>query len=129
MVVDPTGDELIRRAEEAELAEREAKAISLFDLRKVIGAVLMVYGLVLTAMGIFGSTAEKHKAAGININLWTGLAPVLVALLMLVWAYTKPLIPDEEQATDAAPAACVRPRSPRSRALCVRVAGGGDRGR
>jgi len=98
MVVDPTGDEFIRRAEEAELAEREAKAISLFDLRKVIGAVLMVYGLVLTAMGIFGSTAEKHKAAGININLWTGLALVLVALLMLVWAYTKPLIPDEEQA-------------------------------
>ena len=69
-----------------------------FDLRKVIGAVLMVYGLVLTAMGIFGSTAEQHKAAGININLWMGLALVLVALLMLVWAYTKPLIPDEEQA-------------------------------
>ena len=59
----------------------------------------MVYGLVLTAMGIFGSTAEKHKAAGININLWAGLALVLVALLMLVWAYTRPLIPDEEQAT------------------------------
>jgi hypothetical protein len=98
-IVDPTGDEAIRQTEEAELAKREAKAMSLFDLRKVIGAVLLVYGLVLTGLGIFGSTAEKHKAAGININLWTGLALVLVALFMLVWAYTRPLIPDEEEAT------------------------------
>jgi hypothetical protein len=69
------------------------------------------YGLALTALGIFGSTAQKHKAAGININLWTGLALVLVALLMLAWAYTKPLIPDEDEATVRGSGACVRPPS------------------
>jgi hypothetical protein len=99
MVVDPTGDEFIRRAEEAELAEREAKAISLFDLRKVIGGVLLVYGLVLTALGIFGSFEQKHKAAGININLWTGLGILVAAALFIVWAYTKPLISPDEEAT------------------------------
>src|SRR4051812_46921096 len=96
MVVDPTGDEAIQKAEEA---QREAKALSLFDLRKVIGGVLLVYGLVLTALGIFGSFAEKHKAAGININLWTGLGLVLLAVFFIVWAYTKPLISPEEEAT------------------------------
>jgi hypothetical protein len=90
-------DPAIRAAEEAELADREKKAISLFDLRKVIGGVLLVYGIVLTALGIFGSEAEKHKAAGININLWTGLGLILLGAFFLVWAYVRPLIsPDEE---------------------------------
>ena len=35
--------------------------------------MFVLYGLILTALGIFGSHAVKTKAAGININLWTGL--------------------------------------------------------
>jgi uncharacterized membrane protein len=90
-------DPAIRAAEEAEQADREKKAISLFDLRKVIGWVLLAYGIVLVALGIFGSEAEKHKAAGININLWTGIALVIVGGFMLAWARLRPLVSPEEE--------------------------------
>jgi drug/metabolite transporter (DMT)-like permease len=68
-----------------------SKAIDLFDLRRIIGGLFAVYGVVLTLLGIFGSHADKTKAAGININLWTGLGMLVFAACMLTWAITRPL--------------------------------------
>ena len=92
-------DPAIRAAEEAQLGEREAKAISLFDLRKVIAGVFLVYGVVLVIVGIFGSHEDKTKAAGININLWVGLAMLVLGLLFVAWSLWRPLISDEEEKT------------------------------
>ena len=79
-----------------------SKAIDLFDLRRIIGGLFAVYGVVLTLLGIFGSHADKTKAAGININLWTGLGMLVFAALMLTWAITRPLshqmAPEEPEA-------------------------------
>jgi drug/metabolite transporter (DMT)-like permease len=77
--------------ESATAEQGASKAIDLFDLRRVIGGLFAVYGVVLTLLGIFGTHLEKTKAAGININLWTGLAMLVFAALMLTWAITRPL--------------------------------------
>ena len=72
-------DPHIAQSEEAEADEdRAARAANLFDVRRIIGALFAVYGVILTIVGIGDSDAEIDKAAGININLWTGLAMLVV---------------------------------------------------
>jgi hypothetical protein len=87
-------DPLIRESEEAESevpSDREARAANLFDLRRIIGGLFAVYGVILTIVGLTDSQKEIDKAAGININLWTGLGMLVVAAIFLVWAFTRPL--------------------------------------
>jgi xanthine/uracil/vitamin C permease (AzgA family) len=78
-----------------ELDEATArKAANRFDLRRIIGGVFLVYGVILTVVGIIGSDAEKTKAAGINVNLWTGLAMFVVGAMMVAWALMRPVEPN-----------------------------------
>jgi xanthine/uracil/vitamin C permease (AzgA family) len=70
------------------------KAANRFDIRRIIGGVFLVYGVILTVVGIVGSDAVKNKAAGINVNLWTGLAMVVVGAMMVAWALMRPVEPD-----------------------------------
>jgi Na+/melibiose symporter-like transporter len=69
-------------------------AASLFDLRTVIAILFAFYGIVLTIMGFVSDTEQElAKAGGININLWTGIAMLILAVLFIVWARMKPLHP------------------------------------
>jgi hypothetical protein len=69
-------------AETPELSEEQVeKATSLLDIRKIIGGLLGVYGLLLLGAGLFGSEADKEKAAGVNINLWVALALLVASAL------------------------------------------------
>jgi hypothetical protein len=70
---------------------RARRAANLFDLRRVIGGLFVVYGLLLAILGLFDSDADIDRAAGVNINLYGGLAMLAFGLLMLVWAFTRPL--------------------------------------
>jgi len=77
-----------------ELDEETArKAANRFDLRRIIGGVFLVYGVILTVVGIVGSDAVKNKAAGINVNLWTGLVMLAVGAMMVAWALMRPVEP------------------------------------
>ena len=67
------------------------KAASLFDLRRMIGGLFVVYGVILFILGLGASDAEIEKAAGWNLNLWVGVAMLLVGLLFLAWQYFLPL--------------------------------------
>jgi hypothetical protein len=67
------------------------RAANLFDLRRIIGGLFVVYGLLLTVLGLLDSQEEIDKAAGVNINLWAGLGMLVFGLLMLLWAFTRPL--------------------------------------
>jgi hypothetical protein len=71
-----------------------AKAANRFDIRRLIGGVFVVYGLILVALGLLGSAGSKHKAAGINVNLWTGLGMLVFAALMIFWALSRPTVPE-----------------------------------
>ena len=83
-----TDDKLIS---ESEQAERDARAANLFDVRRFIGGLFVIYGVILFVLGIGASDADVEKAAGVNVNLWTGLAMLLVGALFLAWAFTRPL--------------------------------------
>jgi hypothetical protein len=82
----------------AELSdEEEARAARLanrFDIRRLIGGVFLLYGVVLLILGIFGSSHVKNKAAGINIDLWAGLGMLVFAALMIAWALLRPVEPE-----------------------------------
>jgi hypothetical protein len=92
-------DPLIREKEEAEReAHRSARAANLFDVRRFIGGLFAIYGVILTILGIGASDADIDRAAGINVNLWTGLAMLAVAALFLVWAFARPLSRELEEA-------------------------------
>jgi hypothetical protein len=75
---------------------RTARIANRFDIRRIIGGVFIVYGITLTVVGIVGSEEVKNKAAGINVNLWTGLGMLVVGVLMIVWALARPVAPEPE---------------------------------
>jgi hypothetical protein len=91
----------IAETEEAETEDRAARAAGLFDLRTIIGGLLALYGAVLFLMGLFASSAIKSKAAGININLWAGLALLIAGAFFLTWTLLRPLRADDLQDADS----------------------------
>ena len=73
-------------------SEAEAvKTANRFDIRRLIGGVFLLYGLILVALGIFGDHEVKTKAAGININLWAGVVILAGGAIFLAWARLRPL--------------------------------------
>ena len=87
-----TDDKFISEADQAERdAEHDARAANLFDVRRFIGALFVLYGAILFVLGLGASNADIDKAAGVNVNLWTGLAMLIVGALFLFWAFTRPL--------------------------------------
>lgn len=71
-----------------------ARAANRFDIRRLIGGLFALYGLILLVLGLAGSHAVKTKAAGINVDLWTGLGMLVFAALMLFWALSRPTLPE-----------------------------------
>src|SRR3954452_6181581 len=94
----PTGGPLISEAEPAEEEARTQRAANLFDLRRIIGGLFLIYGVILTVLGLTDTQAEIQKAAGVRINLWTGLAMIAAAIIFLIWAFTRPLSKQLEEA-------------------------------
>ncbi len=86
-------DELIDESEAAEVDHGAAR--NLFDLRTIIGGLFTLYGLVLTVYGIVDSQAQVDKAAGVRINLWTGLGMLALGLCFLLWVKLRPLTTEE----------------------------------
>jgi len=85
--MQPTGESDEDEAEAARAANR-------FDIRRLIGGLFCLYALILIALGLFGSYAVKHKAAGINVDLWTGLGMLVFGALMIFWALSRPVVPE-----------------------------------
>ena len=78
------------RLGQEENPERRSAAARLFDVRRVIGALFLVYGVIVTLLGIFDSSAEIEKAQGVRINLWMGLAMLVLGGLFLLWQRLNP---------------------------------------
>jgi hypothetical protein len=101
---------------------RVAQAANLFDLRRIIGGVFVLYGVLLTVLGLLDSQEEIDKAAGVNINLWAGLGMLAFGLLMITWALTRPL--SEELAEGEDPASAAPPVGVDAAALASHQRGG-----
>ena len=77
--------------------EEEAEAVrkaNLFDIRRLIGGLFAIYGVILVVLGLVGSHAVKHKAHNINIDLWTGIGILVFAAFMLAWGFLRPVVPE-----------------------------------
>ena len=68
-----------------------ARVANRFDIRRIIGGLFVLYGVVLIVTGAVGSDEVKNKAAGINVDLWTGLGMLVVGVLMIFWALSRPV--------------------------------------
>ena len=66
-----------------------ADRASRFDIRRIIGGLFLLYGAILAIVGIVGSDEVRNKAAGVNVNLWTGLAMLVFGGLMIFWALAR----------------------------------------
>jgi hypothetical protein len=77
------------------MTESEKSAVSqLFDLRTIIALLFGFYGIVLTVQGaFFDGAAQREKAAGLDINLWSGIVMFAVAVVFLLWVRLRPLAP------------------------------------
>ncbi len=104
-------------------SSRAERAANLFDLRRIIGGVMTVWGVLLIILGLTGSVVEKNKAAGININLFAGIGMLVVGLLFLLWAFSRPLGAQLREAESASDEAGRGTRSDSERS-----GGGGDPG-
>ncbi len=88
----PTGEPLIEQAESAGGdAETDSRALDLLDIRRFIGLLLGIYGVILFVLGLGASDADIEKAAGINVNLWAGLGMLVAAAVFIAWALARPL--------------------------------------
>ena len=78
-----------------------SKLCHLFDIRNIIGALLGIYGVVLTIAGFApGLLREREKGAsdnpvdlyfGTDANWWVGLALIGVAVVFFAWAWLRPV--------------------------------------
>ena len=73
-----------------EESEKVSAAARLFDVRRVIGGLFVVYGVIVTLRGIFDGKADIDKAQGVRINLWMGLGMLVLGLLFLLWLRLNP---------------------------------------
>jgi hypothetical protein len=78
---------------EGEQERRRSAAARLFDVRRVIGGLFVVYGLLVGIAGLLDSDAEIDKAQGVRINLWAGLGMLALGLLFLLWQWWRPAEP------------------------------------
>jgi len=79
-------DPEIERTEEA-----KSSAAGLFDLRRIIGGLFTLYGVLVLGAGLFDGSNAKEKASGIDINIWTGLGMLVLGLGMLAWMALRPV--------------------------------------
>lgn len=84
-----------------------------FDVRNIIGALLGIYGVVLTIAGFVPALLADHAKSstdnrvdlyvGTDANWWVGLVLIGVAILFIAWALLRPIkVRDTpEQTTDS----------------------------
>ncbi len=62
-----------------------------FDIRNFIGALLGLYGIILTLLGIFADKAYD-RTGNINANLYAGIVLLVISAFFIAWARIKPIV-------------------------------------
>lgn len=69
----------------------------LFDLRWILAILFAIYGVAVTLTGLL-SHAKTVTASGqdihVNVNLWTGIPMIVVAIAFATWAALRPVSPE-----------------------------------
>lgn len=91
-------------AEKPDLTPEEARnwrLAKLFDLRSFIGALFLIFGVLLIVPGIGASQATIRKSAGINLQLWEGAIMLVVGAIFVAWVLLRPPAPVTEAEAEA----------------------------
>jgi len=62
----------------------------LFDLRTFTGALFLIFGVIVTIVGLGASAADIRKAAGINLSLLLGIIMLVMGAVFIVWMLVRP---------------------------------------
>jgi hypothetical protein len=62
----------------------------LLDLRTFIGALFLIFGVVVTIEGLRATPASIAKASGVNLSLWTGVSMLVIGLVFILWLLARP---------------------------------------
>jgi hypothetical protein len=92
-------------ADKADLTPEEARnwrLAKLFDLRSFIGALFLIFGVLVTIPGLNASQANIDKAAGLNLSLWVGLIMLGLGLFFTAWILIRPPKPITAAEAEAA---------------------------
>ncbi|MBV9089779.1 MAG: hypothetical protein JO044_07725 [Mycobacteriaceae bacterium] len=91
------------------IAMRARKVLTqLFDIRNIVGALLGIYGMLLTIAGFFPGVLGNHGNSravtsdrvnlyvGTDANWWVGLALIGISIVFFGWAVLRPQRVDDE---------------------------------
>jgi hypothetical protein len=62
----------------------------LFDIRSFTGTLFLIFGVIVTIVGLGASEADIRKAAGINLSLIIGLVMLVVGAIFITWLLLRP---------------------------------------
>jgi hypothetical protein len=78
------------KTSETDKSERKA---GIFDIRSFIGALLGVYGVIITLTGLFATDhAQMAKTDNFNINIVAGVLMIATAAFFIGWARARPVV-------------------------------------
>ncbi len=82
------------REDTTKLTEEQAalvRSTRRLDLRRILGGLFVLYGVITTIVGIVHWDTDPQKTGGIHINLWVGLALLAGGLLFFLWDRLNPV--------------------------------------
>src|SRR3954468_9973094 len=62
----------------------------LFDIRSFTGALFLIFGVIVTIVGLGASDADIQKAAGLNLALLIGPIMFVFGAIFIIWLVLKP---------------------------------------
>jgi drug/metabolite transporter (DMT)-like permease len=72
---------------------KRAHRAGIFDIRVFIGALLGVYGVILTLTGLFATNDDElAKTDDFNINLVAGIVMIVAGAAFIAWARLRPVV-------------------------------------
>jgi len=62
----------------------------LFDIRSFTGALFLIFGVIVTIVGLTASDADIQKSAGLNLALLIGPIMFVFGAIFIVWLLLRP---------------------------------------
>jgi hypothetical protein len=62
----------------------------LFDIRSFTGALFVIFGVIVTIVGLGASDADIRKSAGMNLALLIGPIMLAFGAIFIIWLLLKP---------------------------------------
>jgi len=77
----------------------------LFDIRSFTGALFLIFGVIVTIVGLNATEADIEKAAGLRLALILGVIMLLMGVIFISWLLLRPpsLVQSHEMSEDDLP--------------------------